>query len=171
MRAGGTVTAVAGDGAIRGGYSKAHLVPYGEYLPRAQGEDVVSGKFTPLSLAAMHEIDPEAHDQLLLASDRLERENRDIQDIEFTVQSGKLYLLQARSAKRAPDAAVRSAVEMVAEGMIDIDTALSRISSEQIKTLLLPRLVPGASDGAAVASISSSSATAGCPLRRCRKAS
>ncbi|WP_221793077.1 pyruvate, phosphate dikinase [Aquisediminimonas sediminicola] len=125
-------------------------LPYGEYLPRAQGEDVVSGKFTPLSLAAMHELDPEAHDQLLLASDRLERENRDIQDIEFTVQSGKLYLLQARSAKRAPDAAVRSAVEMVAEGMIDIDTALSRISPEQIKTLLLPRLVPGASDGAAV---------------------
>ncbi len=123
-------------------------LPYGEYLPRAQGEDVVSGKFTPLSLSAMRDLDPAAHDQLLQASEKLEQENRDIQDIEFTVQSGRLYLLQARSAKRAPNAAVRAAVEMVDEGLVDIDTALSRVSPEQIKTLLLPRLAPGAGDGA-----------------------
>ena len=123
-------------------------VPYGEYLPRAQGEDVVSGKFTPLSLAAMHDHVPAAHAALLAASDLLERENGDVQDIEFTVQSGKLYLLQSRSAKRAPAAAVRIAVDMVDEGRIDAATALTRVSAEQVATLLLPRLAPGATDGA-----------------------
>lgn len=124
--------------------------PYGEYLPRAQGEDVVSGKFTPLSLGAMQAHVPDAHGALLAASDMLERENGDVQDIEFTVQSGKLYLLQSRSAKRAPEAAVRIAVDMVGEGRIDAATALSRVSAEQVSTLLLPRLAPGAADGASV---------------------
>lgn len=125
-------------------------LPYGEYLPRAQGEDVVSGKFTPLSLEAMREQEPEAHAALLDATARLEREHRDMQDIEFTVQSGRLYLLQARSAKRAPDAAVRTAVDMVAEGLIDIETALCRVSPEQVRALLLPRLRDGAAEGATV---------------------
>lgn len=124
--------------------------PYGEYLPRAQGEDVVSGKFTPLSLEAMLAHVPDAHTALLAASDMLERENGDVQDIEFTVQSGKLYLLQSRSAKRAPEAAVRIAVDMVDEGRIDAATALSRVSAEQVSTLLLPRLAPGAADGAII---------------------
>jgi pyruvate,orthophosphate dikinase len=123
--------------------------PYGEYLPRAQGEDVVSGKFTPLGLDAMHDLDPASHAALLAASARLEREHRDMQDIEFTVQSGTLYLLQSRSAKRAPDAAVRAAVDMVGEGLIDIDQALSRVSPEQVRALLLPRLGAGA-DGASI---------------------
>jgi pyruvate,orthophosphate dikinase len=127
-------------------------LPYGEYLPRAQGEDVVSGKFTPLSLDAMRDHVPQAHAALLVASAMLERENGDVQDIEFTVQSGKLYLLQSRSAKRAPAAAVRIAVNMVDEGRIDAATALSRISAEQVATLLLPRLVAGATDGAVVLS-------------------
>jgi pyruvate,orthophosphate dikinase len=126
-------------------------LPYGEYLPRAQGEDVVSGKFTPLALDAMRDLDPAAHAALLDATARLEREHRDMQDIEFTVQSGTLYLLQARSAKRAPDAAVRAAVEMVDEGLIDIDQALSRVSPEQVRALLLPRLGTGAQDAAIVA--------------------
>lgn len=125
-------------------------LPYGEYLPRAQGEDVVSGKFTPLPLDAMETAEPEAHAALLAASDRLEREHGDVQDIEFTVQSGQLYLLQSRAAKRAPAAAVRFAVDMVAEGRIDPATALSRVSAEQVRTLLLPRLKDGATDGAAV---------------------
>ncbi|WP_285019871.1 pyruvate, phosphate dikinase [Novosphingobium sp. fls2-241-R2A-195] len=124
--------------------------PYGEYLPRAQGEDVVSGKFTPLSLGAMQAHVPEAHTALLAASDMLERENGDVQDIEFTVQSGRLYLLQSRSAKRAPEAAVRIAVDMVGEGRIDAATALSRVSAEQVSTLLLPRLAPHAAEGAQV---------------------
>ena len=125
-------------------------VPYGEYLPRAQGEDVVSGKYTPLSLDAMREHAPRAHTELLAASDLLERENGDVQDIEFTVQSGRLYLLQSRSAKRAPAAAVRIAVDMVDEGRIDPATALSRVSADQVATLLLPRLIAGATDGAEV---------------------
>lgn len=123
-------------------------VPYGEYLPRAQGEDVVSGKFTPLSLGAMHDHVPDAHGALLDASALLEAENGDVQDIEFTVQTGKLYLLQSRSAKRAPAAAVRIAVDMVDEGRIDATTALSRVSAEQVSTLLLPHLAAGASEGA-----------------------
>lgn len=124
--------------------------PYGEYLPHAQGEDVVSGKFTPLPLEAMSELQPAAHEALLAASEQLEREHKDMQDIEFTVQTGKLYLLQSRPAKRAAEAAVRSAVEMVDEGLIDIDTALSRVSPDQVKALLLPRLAEGATDGATV---------------------
>ena len=123
-------------------------VPYGEYLPRAQGEDVVSGKFTPLSLEAMHAHVPEAHGALLAASTLLEAENGDVQDIEFTVQTGKLYLLQSRSAKRAPAAAVRFAVDMVDEGRIDPATALSRVSAEQVATLLLPHLAAGAAENA-----------------------
>lgn len=125
-------------------------LPYGEYLPRAQGEDVVSGKFTPLSLDAMHDLDPAAHAALLDATERLEREHGDMQDIEFTVQSGTLYLLQSRSAKRAPDAAVRSAVEMVGEGMIDPEKALTRVSAEQVRALLLPRLAANAAAHAKV---------------------
>lgn len=124
--------------------------PYGEYLPRAQGEDVVSGKFTPLPLSAMREHVPDAHATLLAASALLERENGDVQDIEFTVQSGRLYLLQSRSAKRAPEAAVRIAVDMVEEGRIDPATALSRVSAEQVMTLLLPHLAAGAAEGASV---------------------
>ncbi|MBB5685889.1 pyruvate, phosphate dikinase [Sphingobium boeckii] len=121
-------------------------LPYGEYLPRAQGEDVVSGKFTPLALEAMHDLDPAAYEALMHATEQLEQEHGDMQDIEFTVQSGTLYLLQSRSAKRAPDAAVRTAVEMVNEGMIDVDKALTRVSAEQVKSLLLPRLVNGAAE-------------------------
>lgn len=116
-------------------------LPYGEYLPRAQGEDVVSGKFTPLPLSAMQEREAEAHSNLLKASDLLEKQNKDVQDIEFTVQSGTLYLLQSRSAKRAPMAAIRFAVDMVDQGYIDVETALSRVSAGQVAAVLLPRLV------------------------------
>lgn len=127
-------------------------VPYGEYLQRAQGEDVVSGKFTPLPLDAMRECEPQAHASLLEASALLEREHDDVQDIEFTVQTGKLYLLQSRSAKRAPKAAVRFAVDMVADGDIDVATALSRISAEQVAALLLPRLADGGEEHDPIAS-------------------
>lgn len=122
-------------------------VPFGEYLPQAQGEDVVSGKFTPLQLEAMHERVPDAHARLLAASERLEQDSSDMQDIEFTVQRGELFLLQARSAKRAPVAAVRTAVEMVDEGLIDTAEAVSRVSPEQAIELLRPRLAAGATDG------------------------
>ncbi len=120
--------------------------PYGEYLARAQGEDVVSGRFTPLPLSALAEAMPEIHRDLLAAAVTLEQENGDVQDIEFTVQQGRLYLLQSRSAKRAPVAAVRFAVEMVREGRIDQATALARVSAEQVRILLSPRLAVGATD-------------------------
>ena len=118
--------------------------PYGEYLPRAQGEDVVSGKFTPLPLSAMAEAVPDAYGELIAASERLEAEHGDVQDIEYTVQTGRLFLLQSRSAKRAPLAALRFAVDMVEEGRIDVPTALSRLSAEQAAAVLLPRLTPEA---------------------------
>lgn len=115
--------------------------PYGEYLPRAQGEDVVSGRFNPEPLSRMEGLVPEAHAALMQAAAVLERENADTQDIEFTVQHGRLYLLQSRAAKRAPAAAVRIAVEMVDEGMISPATALARIAPDQVRLLLAPRLV------------------------------
>ncbi len=114
--------------------------PYGEYLPRAQGEDVVSGKFTPEPLSRMAEHEPQAHADLLHAAQVLERENGDVQDIEFTVQQGKLYLLQTRAAKRAPEAAVQIANDMVAEGTITPAQALARVSPAQVRSLLAPRL-------------------------------
>lgn len=124
--------------------------PYGEYLHRAQGEDVVSGKFTPEPLSALEASNPDIHAELMRAAQTLEQENGDVQDIEFTVQQGVLYLLQSRSAKRAPQAAVRFAVDMAAEGRIDEATALSRVAAEQVRTLLKPRLADGATDGADV---------------------
>jgi pyruvate,orthophosphate dikinase len=123
-------------------------VPYGEYLPRAQGEDVVSGRFTPLPLSAMAERAPAAHAALIDAAGRLEREGGDAQDIEFTVQRGKLFLLQSRAAKRSPEAAIRMAVDMVDEGMIGKADAVARVSGEQARAVLLPRLAPGAAEAA-----------------------
>jgi pyruvate,orthophosphate dikinase len=117
--------------------------PFGEYLARAQGEDVVSGKFTPNPLSTMQLRVPAAYQGLMAACATLERENGDVQDIEFTVQNGELYLLQSRAAKRAPAAAVRIAVDMVREGMIDEVTALDRVTPEQVRLLLAPRLAEG----------------------------
>ncbi|MBM3482474.1 MAG: pyruvate, phosphate dikinase [Alphaproteobacteria bacterium] len=118
-------------------------VPYGEYLPRAQGEDVVSGTRTPEPLSALAGVLPTVHDELLCAARRLEDEERDVQDIEFTVERGRLYLLQARAAKRAPEAAVALAVDFVKEGRIDQAIALGRVSADQVRSLLRPRLKPG----------------------------
>lgn len=122
--------------------------PYGEYLARAQGEDVVSGRHTPQPLRALADAMPDVHSALLRASEILERENGDVQDIEFTVQQGELFLLQSRAAKRAPAAAVRFAVDMVREGRIDAATALARVSAEQVRVLLSPRLAEGATASA-----------------------
>jgi len=114
--------------------------PYGEYLARAQGEDVVSGKFTPRPLAALAASLPEAHDTLLSAAVKLERAGRDVQDIEFTIDCGRLYFLQSRAAKLAPGAAVRIAVDLVREGVIDESEALRRVTPEQVRLLLSPHL-------------------------------
>jgi pyruvate,orthophosphate dikinase len=114
--------------------------PYGEYLPRAQGEDVVSGRFTPKPLSALAATLPAVHQELLAAAGKLEDAGRDVQDIEFTVERGCLYLLQARAAKLAPHAAVRIAVDFVRAGLIDETTALERVTPDQIRNLLSPRL-------------------------------
>ncbi len=113
---------------------------FGEFLPKAQGEDVVSGRYTPLQLASMRSCAPDAFEQLHRAAQLLERENGDVQDIEFTVERGRLYLLQSRAAKRAPVAAVRIAAEMVREGVADQDTAFGKLTSEQARLVLSPRL-------------------------------
>jgi pyruvate,orthophosphate dikinase len=124
--------------------------PYGEYLRCAQGEDVVSGKFTPEHLDDMKAAVPEAYEALIQASRALEDANREVQDIEFTVQHGHLYLLQSRAAKRSPAAAVRIAVDMVREGTITLGEAIHRITADQVHTILSPRLAAGVVDGATV---------------------
>src|SRR5690242_14673998 len=117
---------------------------YGEYLVNAQGEDVVAGIRTPQPLAELRERMPEAYDQLLETIAALERHYRDMQDIEFTVEQGHLYLLQTRTAKRTAAAAIKCAVDMTGEGLIERDEAVGRIDPAQLDQLLHPRLDPDA---------------------------
>jgi pyruvate, orthophosphate dikinase len=117
---------------------------YGEFLPNAQGEDVVAGIRTPQPLERMKDVMPEAFDQFLDTMRRLEEHYRDMQDIEFTVEDGELYLLQTRSAKRTAAAAVRAAVAMVDEGLISREEAVARIDVAQLDQLLHPMLDPKA---------------------------
>jgi pyruvate, orthophosphate dikinase len=111
---------------------------YGEFLVNAQGEDVVAGIRTPLHIDEMAERLPEAYSELLATQDKLERHYRDMQDIEFTVERGKLFLLQTRSGKRTAAAAVRIAVEMVEEGLIPQDEAVRRVPPAHLDQLLHP---------------------------------
>jgi pyruvate,orthophosphate dikinase len=122
--------------------------PYGEYLPRAQGEDVVSGKFTPKPLSALADELPEAHAALLAAAQTLEQAGRDVQDIEFTIERGQLFFLQSRAAKLSPHAAARIAVDLTREGVIDQDAALRRITPDQVRILLAPHIRASALQGA-----------------------
>jgi pyruvate,orthophosphate dikinase len=115
---------------------------YGEYLVNAQGEDVVAGIRTPQPLPELRERMPEAYDQLIENLGALERHYRDMQDIEFTVEEGRLYLLQTRTAKRTAAAAIKCAVDMTAEGLIERDEAVGRIDPTQLDQLLHPRLDP-----------------------------
>jgi len=124
--------------------------PYGEYLQRGQGEDVVSGRVTPKPLTHLAQRWPRVHAELLAAADCLDREGRDAQDIEFTVQKGELFLLQSRPAKRTARAAVRIAVELVGEGVLRPDEAVTRVTAEQVRTLLRPEIAAGAADTAEV---------------------
>jgi pyruvate,orthophosphate dikinase len=117
---------------------------YGEFLANAQGEDVVSGIRTPEPLDAMKRRMPRAFEQLLETMRRLEEHYRDMQDIEFTVEEQRLYLLQTRSAKRTAAAALRAAVEMVDEGLISREEAVARIDPAQLDQLLHERIDPDA---------------------------
>src|SRR5207237_8790318 len=111
-------------------------------LANAQGEDVVAGIRTPQPLQEMKERLPEAFEQLLDTMRRLEEHYRDMQDIEFTVEDDRLYLLQTRSAKRTAAAALKAAVQMVDEGLISREEAVSRIEPGQLEPLLHPILDP-----------------------------
>ncbi|MGY1896998.1 pyruvate, phosphate dikinase [Nocardia gipuzkoensis] len=111
---------------------------FGEWLVGGQGEDVVSGRTTPRPLEELAAALPQVHRQLVAAADLLERDGRDIQDIEFTVESGALWLLQSRPAKRSARAAVRAAVAMAEEGLIGTDEALSRVTAEHVRAVLRP---------------------------------
>ncbi len=115
---------------------------YGEFLVNAQGEDVVAGIRTPLDIDAMAERLPEAYADLLTTQARLEQHFHDMQDIEFTVERGTLYLLQTRTGKRTAAAAVRIATEMVAEGMIERNDAVLRVPADQLDQLLHPVIDP-----------------------------
>ncbi|MBM7563634.1 pyruvate, phosphate dikinase [Paenibacillus sacheonensis] len=109
---------------------------YGEYLMNAQGEDVVAGVRTPLSISAMEGEQPGLYAQLASVAQQLERHYRDMQDIEFTVETGKLYLLQTRNGKRNAKAALRIAVEFVREGLLTRNEALERIEPSHLDQLL-----------------------------------
>ena len=114
--------------------------PYGEWLPGGQGDDVVGGTHAVQDLSTLATSMPEVHTELITWATILENEHREVQDVEFTVESGRLYLLQTRTAKRSPDAAVRIASDLVDEGFIDPATALQRVTPEQVASVLLPTL-------------------------------
>ena len=125
---------------------------YGEYLVNAQGEDVVAGIRTPqpinrakaTTLPPMEEVMPECYQQLDSIRSILEKHYKDMQDIEFTIEKGKLFMLQTRNGKRTAPAAIKIAVDMVAEGLIDEKTAVKRVAPDQLDQLLHPSLDPKA---------------------------
>ncbi|MBO0844825.1 MAG: pyruvate, phosphate dikinase [Nocardioides sp.] len=112
---------------------------YGDYLQNAQGEDVVAGIRNTVSLADMEQVDKAAHDELLEIMHTLEKHYRDMCDIEFTVERGKLWMLQTRVGKRTPEAAFRIGRHMTDEGLIDTDEALRRVTGAQLAQLMFPR--------------------------------
>ncbi|MEM1039751.1 MAG: PEP/pyruvate-binding domain-containing protein [Pseudomonadota bacterium] len=132
--------------------STGENVPFGEYLPQAQGEEVVSGIRTPMELTeaarirmvsdnpSMERSMPEAFEALIAAGRRLEMERGDMQEIEFTVEAGTFYLLQTRSGKRSPKAALRVAVDMAEAGIIAKEEALQRCNDEMLAPMLVKRL-------------------------------
>ena len=144
---------------------------YGDYLQNAQGEDVVAGIRNTVPLADMRDLDPSSYDELMEIMATLESHYRDMCDIEFTVERGKLWMLQTRVGKRTPEAAFRISQHMVDEGMIDEDEAVRRVTGDQLAQLMFPRfdssaertlLTKGmnASPGAAVGKVVFDSATA-----------
>ncbi|MGB7587893.1 MAG: pyruvate, phosphate dikinase [Solirubrobacterales bacterium] len=117
--------------------------PSGDFLLNAQGEDVVSGTRDTSDLAEMARVLPDAHRRLVEIVNALERHFGDMQDVEFTIEEGTLYMLQTRSAKRPPQAAVRVAVDMVAEGILSREEALMKLDASKLEALLHPSFDPG----------------------------
>ncbi len=117
---------------------------YGEFLINAQGEDVVAGIRTPKPISELEDVMPEVYKQLRQITGMLEKHYRDVQDFEFTIQEGKLFMLQTRNGKRTGPAAVRIAVEMVEEGLISKEEGVMRVEPNQLEQLLHPILDPAA---------------------------
>ena len=117
---------------------------YGDYLINAQGEDVVAGIRTPEPISRLQDDMPKVYDQLMAIREKLETHYKEMQDIEFTVQDGTLYMLQTRTGKRTGSSAVRIAVEMAKAGLIDEKTAVQRVAPDSLNHLLLPGLDPKA---------------------------
>ncbi|MGE5205992.1 MAG: pyruvate, phosphate dikinase [Chlamydiota bacterium] len=113
---------------------------YGEFLMNAQGEDVVAGVRTPVHISELQKIMPDVYQQLRDITTRLEKHYRDVQDFEFTIQDGRLYMLQTRNGKRTGLAAVRVAIQMVEEGLIKKEEAIFRVEPNQLYDFLVPRL-------------------------------
>ena len=117
---------------------------YGEFLMNAQGEDVVAGIRTPLEISELEKVMPDCYAQLVEIYQGLEKHYKDMQDMEFTIQEGKLYILQTRNGKRTAAAAVKMAVDMEKEWLIDEKTAILRVGPEQLDALLHKGIVPAA---------------------------
>ena len=123
--------------------STGENVVFGEYLMNAQGEDVVAGVRTPMPISELNKQNPELYQQFDDVCKRLEEHYKDMQDIEFTIEHGKLFILQCRSGKRTGPAAVRIAVEQVEEGLITKEIAINRVDPELLNHCLLPVIAPG----------------------------
>ncbi|HEY2552600.1 MAG TPA: pyruvate, phosphate dikinase [Streptosporangiaceae bacterium] len=144
---------------------------YGDYLQNAQGEDVVAGIRNTVPLQDLERLDPKSYAELMQIMQTLENHYRDLCDIEFTIERGKLWMLQTRVGKRTAAAAFRIATQLVDQGLIDMDEALTRVTGDQLAQLMFPRFDPGsditkitkavsASPGAAVGKVVFDSATA-----------
>jgi pyruvate,orthophosphate dikinase len=144
---------------------------YGDYLSNAQGEDVVAGIRNTVPLQDLEQLDKASYDQLMAIMQTLENHYKDLCDIEFTIERGKLWMLQTRVGKRTAAAAFRIATQLVSQGMIDLDEALTRVSGDELARLMFPRFDAGgdvvkitkgisASPGAAVGKAVFDSATA-----------
>ena len=123
---------------------------YGEFLMNAQGEDVVAGIRTPNTIDVLADINKEAYDQFVTIANTLEKHYRDMQDMEFTIEDGKLYMLQTRNGKRTAAAALKIAVDLVAEGMISKEEAVCKVEPKQLDSLLHPTFDPKALKAAKV---------------------
>lgn len=117
---------------------------YGEFLMNAQGEDVVAGIRTPHTISELGKIMPQAYNQILEIAEKLEKHNQDMQDLEFTIEKGKLYMLQTRNGKRTAQAAIKIAVDLVDQGLCTIEEALLKVEPNQLDSLLHPQFEPTA---------------------------
>lgn len=134
---------------------------YGDYLPQAQGEDVVAGIRNTLTLDQLADIHPVCHSDLLGIMSQLESHYRDMLDIEFTIERGDLYILQVRSGKRTAEAAIRMAVAMTEEGLIDKATAVTRVEPDSLEQLHRPRIAPDTEIQPIVTAVAASPGAAG----------